>query len=598
MAQGIGLTVGGRSLRAVEVRRKGPAWQVSRVVVADLSGSDDDARVAEARGLLAGAGVRGPGLVGLSGKDLIVRYTHAPRVPDWRLEMLMGFEIQEVAEQSGGDVAADWALLSLPASAGDDDTVLVALARNAHLGPRLAAARAAGVSVLGGCPRSIGLYHAFVTNCTVPPGEVTLLLHLGSENSDIAIQRDGALLFARNMAGGGQPFTDALAAGFNVSPDTAERMKIQKGNLAPRGRARYADSTEEKVANTLLGTAGNVVAAIHSSIMFCKAQTKLSDLRVDRVLVSGAGAKIRGMAEYLSSGLGVPVEPLDPFETVDLTPLPQDVRELVQADGPSLAAALGLAQMAADPKAFRLEILPAADRKRRDFVRHTSWLLASGVAAAAGLFVLYSTKGFQEREATRNDAQAKVALEKASRLREEGEQKKARVAQALRRVTLLQGEIMLGLELERALDAVQTTVDSDRAFDALHFPAVRTAYQTLDVPEAILAAAAGSADPADGSGDGKGDDKGDDKGKARGGRDDGEKKRIQARVPVVSLEGVIQVRELPPDKVYSMFTQALQDRVGRDLKGAEMRLEGGLEGRSGRFKVSIPFFEGFRPLEK
>ncbi|MHC4822245.1 MAG: pilus assembly protein PilM [Planctomycetota bacterium] len=359
MATGIGVTIGSSTVRAVEVRKKGVMWQVTNALVHPLTASDDAGRVAEARAVLQQSGMKGTSLVGLSGKDLIVRYTKAPRVPDWRLEMLMGFEIAEVAEQSGGDVAADWALLSLPAAAGEDDTVLVALSRNTHLKPRLDALSSAGIGTLGGCPRSLALYHAFISNCEVPPGEVTMIVHLGGENTDVAIQRDGALLFARNLAGGGKPFTDALQETFNVPAATAEKMKQQKGNVTPRQRARYADSSEEKVANTLLGTAGTVVSAVHSSLMFCKAQTKLTDLRVDRVLVSGAGSRLRGMCEYLASSLGIPVEPFEPFETLDTTSLPPEAASSISESGISMAAALGLAQMAAEKEAFASS--PAAE---------------------------------------------------------------------------------------------------------------------------------------------------------------------------------------------------------------------------------------------
>ena len=53
------------------------------------------------------AGVKaGEAMLGLTGRDLIIRYTHVPPVPDWRLGMLMKFEIEEVSEQSGGEVSA------------------------------------------------------------------------------------------------------------------------------------------------------------------------------------------------------------------------------------------------------------------------------------------------------------------------------------------------------------------------------------------------------------------------------------------------------------------------------------------------------------
>jgi len=593
MAHGIGVTVGSSSLRAIEVRRKGATWQVTRATAAPLEGADEAARVEEAAAGLAQSGMKGDVLLGLSGRDLIIRYTHAPRVPDWRLDMLMRFEIQEVAEQSGGDVAADWALLSLPAAAGEDDTVLVALARNAHLGPRLAAVRGAGMKALGASPRSIALYHAFVTNCKVPPGEVTLLLHLGGENTDVAIQRDGALFFARNMAGGGKPFTDGLAASFRVAPEIAEKMKVQKGNVTPRAKAKYADSTEEKVANTLLGTAGSVVAAVHSSLMFCKAQTKLQDLRVDRVLVSGAGARIRGMCEYLASSLGVPVEPLDPFETVDLSAMDPEEAEGLKQEGPAMAAALGLAQMAADPAAFRLQILPEADRKKRDFVEHTAWLIASGAVAAAGLVFLYTRAGAEEAKAVANESKMSAALAEAARRRDLGAQKLKKVESAVERLALLKNEVSLGPCFEQAVGVLQEVLLSQPEFQAIHFSDLKTRYVQVVVPEKFLKTAEADAGAA---GDGKAA-AADPKAAAAGGDAKSEEaaQPAQTRIPVVLFSGLVHQRDKPPAQVVANFKEALRAAVELKLKSAVLREEGGLKaGKS--FELRIEFYEGWRPV--
>ncbi len=575
MANGIGITIGSHSLRAVEVRRKGAAWQVTKAVAAPLEGGDDASRVESAAASLAGSGMKGTALVGLSGKDLIVRYTHAPRVPDWRLEMLMRFEIQEVAEQSGGDVAADWALLSLPAGAGEDDTVLVALSRNAHLRPRLGAAKTAGLHVMGACPRSIALYHAFITNAKVPPGEVTMLFHLGGENTDVAIQRDGALLFARNMAGGGKPFTDAVAAAFRVAPETAERMKVQKGNVTPRQKARYGDSSEEKVANALLGTAGSVVAAVHSSLMFCKAQTKLQDLRIDRVVVSGAGARLKGMCEYLASSLGIPVEEFDPWETVDLSAMDPEAAEALRTEGPSMVAALGLAQMAADAKAFRLEILPEEERKKRHFVDHTAWLIASGVVAAAGLVYLYTGASREQAKASVNEKAINAELEKAAKKREQGQQKMKKVEAAVARLAQLRGEVGLGPAYELGMGVTQEVLDSLPEFQAIHFSDVKARYSQVPVPPNLLPPPDPNASaPAPGT---------------------AVEGPAQTRIPVLILTGSIQQRDKPPAQVLSNFSNALKAAVEQRIPMGVFRLEGGLRGGK-TFEARIEFYRDWHPV--
>src|SRR5947207_3463389 len=39
--------------------------------------------------------------VGLTGRDVNIRYTRVPRVPDWQLKNLMRFEVEEIGDQSG-----------------------------------------------------------------------------------------------------------------------------------------------------------------------------------------------------------------------------------------------------------------------------------------------------------------------------------------------------------------------------------------------------------------------------------------------------------------------------------------------------------------
>ena len=333
------------------------------------------------------AGAKGPALLALSGKDLIVRYTQVPPVPDWRLEMLMNFEIQEVSEQSGGDVSAAYKKLEVGDTSSGDNVVLVALAKNGYLKPRLEALKAAGLDVLGGCPRSVGSFWAYKENGKLGFDETVFLMHIGHENTDVTIVRNGELLFARNVSGGSRLFTDAIVQNMRVDGPTAEKLKVNKGNLTPRGKAKYRDSAEEKVANSMMQAAGHLVSAFNSSVMFAKAQTKVPDCQPDRLVLMGGGALLKGLPEYLESNLGVPVELFDPFSSIDLGPLSEEAANALRQDQGAMAATLGLAQMAADPDAFRVEVLPEADRKRRRFLQHTALTIASGVLLAAALVV-------------------------------------------------------------------------------------------------------------------------------------------------------------------------------------------------------------------
>jgi len=387
--QAIGIDIGTHAVKVAQLQRKGATTRAVRLFRATLGGDTDAARL---KGALARAGMRGgPGLVGVTGRDLIVRYTHVPPVPDWRLKLLMQFEINEVSGQSGGEVAADYRRVELP-SESDEQTVLVALARNTWLQPRLEAARGAGFAVSGGCPNSVALFNAFLAHGSWKEEETVYLVSIGRENIDMAIARDGDLLFARNMSGGGLMFTEAIMSSFGLKEPKAEKNKVTKGDLTPRAQARYPDSTAEKLANAMQGPAGQLVSMIQSTVMICRAQTKMPDLTVDRLVLTGGGSQMQGMQKYFEANMNVPVEVFDPVAGIDLSNLDEGDREELGENPLDFAVAIGLAETLLQPTSFRLEVLTDKERKKRTFTERTIWALGAAAAALILIVLMFQTR--------------------------------------------------------------------------------------------------------------------------------------------------------------------------------------------------------------
>ncbi len=385
---GLGVTIGSHSLRAVKMRAKGQGYVVQRAFVDRLN---DETRPVAGRALAA-RGFKGAGAsVGLTGRDVIIRYSQVPPVPEWRLRTLMKYEVDEVGSQSGGHVSADYRKLDLPDPEGTrgEETILVALARNTYLDRQIQALQAGGVPTAGACPNSIALFNAFAVNATYREDETTLLVNVGAEDLDLALQRGGQLLFARNATPGGKVFTEAIQQAFATSFGKAEQMKIAKADVTPRGQARYPDATAEKVANAILGVAGQLASLIQSTLMIARAQTKLPDLRVDRVLLAGGGASLKGLDLYLKQAMGVPVERMNPFAISDLSGLSDEERTMLERAPHEFAVPVGLAQAYMADEAFPIAVLPKSLRTRRDFVEKGIWAAGAAVVAAGILGVLY-----------------------------------------------------------------------------------------------------------------------------------------------------------------------------------------------------------------
>ncbi|GIW71032.1 MAG: hypothetical protein KatS3mg102_0574 [Planctomycetota bacterium] len=292
---------------------------------------------------------RGEARVGIPGRDAILRYLHLPVVPAWRLRLLMEAEIEEVAEKVGEPLSADFRLLSLPAEqrapGAEGLAVMVALAKEAPLRERIAALAGAGLRVGGLLPNPIALFDAWVGLGHLEPGRTVLLVDAGPEAVEMAIAREGFLLFARTLPG---------------LPGTGEREVRQ------------------------------LAAALGSSLHFARDQQRLRELAVDEIRLSGVYARRRELAEAIQAALKAPLALFDPLERLE------PAGELALADlrahgleqrGPELVLALGLALADRHPRALWLELLPRELQRRREFRRRTAWLLAGGAALGTALLL-------------------------------------------------------------------------------------------------------------------------------------------------------------------------------------------------------------------
>ncbi len=457
-----GLDIGSSHVRLVVAERKGTQWKLARTIEIPVEpgGDHESASLAAIASVAADLGpkTRLPGVrFGLSGSSLIIRYTTVPRVPLWRLRFLMDVEVRDMSQTVGDSLASDWNLLSLPNAAPADDNVMVAVCKEGFLSARFDAAKALGEPSCG-TPSSVALANAFLATGDPRDGEAALLVDVGDRSLEIALVKDGELLFARNLAGGGRALTDAIGSAFGLSSADAELLKHQSGNVSPKGRAAYASGKEEKVANALVGPVGQLSAMIQSSLAFTRAQTKIRDLEPSRILLSGGGARLRGLSDYLSSAFRCPVARCQPENALDSSALPaEDAKKFLEDPG-AFAVAIGLMVTSGDPQAFRLDVVTSATRKQREFKDRTLWMILSGVVAAGFLgFRLYS--GMTEADQMEKKAKAEVRVaESAKSQRRIWDSEQERIKDLNARMALLSGFTEPGEGLVRIQRVVQQSL--------------------------------------------------------------------------------------------------------------------------------------------
>ncbi len=456
---GSGVDIGTTSATWLAGELDGASFVVRSFVWAE----NDEGTLAGGWAALAGEKL-GAARIGINGRDLNLRYTRVPRLPDWRLRRLMRFESEEIGGQSDSQVASDFNVLPEMPEIEGEDVVLLALARESLLEEHLEGLRATSGKLDAFTPNPLALYNAFLRFGVVEEDTV-LLADIGHENLNVVLVRGADLVFARNLSGGSRLFDRALAERFGIDEARARAYKVSEGTL-DTGRP-FRDANQEKAARALAAPAGQILSLLQSAVVFAKSQVKLSSLKLDRVLLCGGGARLSGLPAYLSRGLSVPVELFDPFRVVDLSALDPESAELLEAHKSEAVIALGLATAAADPDAYAIEILPAKVRSRREFMGSTLFLIAAAVLAAVFLGVRawrYQVElgelGTERDRLARDYQRVERTNRQTSALLEENQE----LAAHARELHALAGG---GEQLVRALDALERGLPADFWVDTL-----------------------------------------------------------------------------------------------------------------------------------
>ena len=386
MSKGTGLDIGRCHVRLAELNVRKGAVSLDRYHSVELETGEDP--VSTAGSIFSGLKPRPSNLrVGATGADIMLRYLPVPEVEDWRLERLMDFEIRELESRSGSPLATSYNLLPVPRELDDDDTMLLGVIREDLLDAWVG--DLAPMQVEGFTPNALALYNAYLA-LGDHEQSVTLLANIGATTLDLALVRGTDLYFARSVTTALEKRDQTLATSLGVDAARARRLVHKHLDLALAEGKRIATDSD-RVTRPLLGMYDSLPTLLSGMITLCKAQARLRELTLDRVLLTGGGAQANGLVGLLTSRLRVPVSLWNPTEMVDPSKLPEDDLTRLDADGPAATIALGLALSASDPNLFALEILSSAARKKRNFRERGVFATAAAVLALGYLGLDYFT---------------------------------------------------------------------------------------------------------------------------------------------------------------------------------------------------------------
>lgn len=328
----------------------------------------------------------------ISGHSVIIKKISLPAMTPEELDESIKWEAEQYIPFDVNDVYLDYQILQTRPEQGQMDVLLVA-AKKEMVDEYASVAREAGLEPVVVGIDCLTIQQGFELNYGYPPGETIVLINIGASTININVVANGLTTFTRDIAMGGNQFTEELQKQLNVSYDEAEAYKL--------GGERGVDAESvvpQEVERVVSAVSEQMASEIHRSLDFYMATS--SEGRISRIYLSGGSAKIPALARTLENRIGVACELIDPFRGVQVDPKLFNLDYINQVR-PLAAVVLGLGLRKAGD--FRINLLPVKEARKRESGKQ--FLALMGIALLILVGAMYYWQSETEAELARIEGQ-------------------------------------------------------------------------------------------------------------------------------------------------------------------------------------------------
>lgn len=237
-------------------------------------------------------------VTGVGNQRVVVREMQVPSLPMPQLRQSLPFQVSEMLPMSTDDALLDfYPTLEMDGANGKVLRGIMVAAAKSTVFPQVASIESAGLK-----PAMIDL-NAFALFRSQAGGEwagqTVAFVDIGARTTTVLVVSEGAPRFVRTLPSGGQDATDAIASAMKVSSEEAERLKREIG-------VGFAVAEEFRTgAEALTTTSRTLVEAIRNTFVYYAGNNPGG--AIQHVVLTGGGAHLPGLGQYLASASRMPV---------------------------------------------------------------------------------------------------------------------------------------------------------------------------------------------------------------------------------------------------------------------------------------------------
>jgi len=160
-----------------------------------------------------------------------------------------------------------------------------------------------------------------------------VVVDIGAATTKMYVVERGIVRLTHLLTSGGQHITESLARSLNWEFEKAERIKRERGL---EDSSAYSTDENERIRTAMLSTLGRLFSEVNRVLL---SYGQRYNKNVSRVVLTGGGASLPGLARHAKEALNAEVEIADPFAR---TEAPAFLSQVLREIGPGFAVSVGL----------------------------------------------------------------------------------------------------------------------------------------------------------------------------------------------------------------------------------------------------------------
>jgi type IV pilus assembly protein PilM len=335
----IGLDIGSHAIKVCQLVPAGEGYKLTSLGSARLPpNSVEDGVLQEpevvgqiVRTLIKNLKLKGNKVaISISGYSVIVKKINLMAMEDSELSSHIQAEAEQYIPFDIDEVFLDYKDLKTNTEDDDRTDVMLVAAKKDVVNSYLAMLTAAGLETVIVDVDAFALENAYGANFGGEEENIALI-DIGASKMNINVVAKGTSVLVRDVVMGSKILTETIQSHFNITPEEAEDLKV--GLMEPGEKQKELEDIFVSTCNQWITEAKRALDFYYSNH---------PDDTITKIVLSGGGAKVKGLAKLFTEETGIKTEIFNPFVKADGDPDKIDP-DYVKSIGPEMALSTGLA---------------------------------------------------------------------------------------------------------------------------------------------------------------------------------------------------------------------------------------------------------------